>query len=131
MRVWEWHGIDMYCPEVAIATIKYLSLLVRENKDKIDKLFLFYDNMVYLFNFFLIIKKNILLLSILMIAINISELFKCNLEKLKLWNVDPSELTNEAKIGVAAFNCINKGAWMHYTSKTMSGINVKKNTLKS
>ena len=44
-----------------------------------------------------------------MIAINISKLFKCNLERLKLWNVDPSELTNEAKIGVAAFNCINKG----------------------
>ena len=33
----------------------------------------------------------------------------CNLERLKLWDVDKSKLTPKANLGLSVFNAINKG----------------------
>ena len=36
-------------------------------------------------------------------------MFKCNLERLNLWDVDKSRLTAKANLGLSVFNAINKG----------------------
>ena len=102
--------------QVAVTTIKYCALTAKKHREKLDNMYLFYDNMVFdylayiqriFFNLFGNIfpgctggktcKSNQILT------------LQCNLEWLKLWKADQKDLSGECKLGVATFNYVTKG----------------------